>query len=71
MSAITYVHNKQVLRAYQSLYKKLKSGSVFMHLQTRRFFESASDKQKRLKKEKKFRMQYARMIEKSIKSNNG
>jgi hypothetical protein len=68
MSAITYVHNKQVLRAYQSLYKKLKSGSVFMHLQNRRYFESASDVQKRLKKEKKFRMQYAKMIERSIKA---
>jgi hypothetical protein len=68
MSAITYVHNKQVLRAYQSLYKKLKSGSVFMHLQNRRYFESSSDVQKRLQKEKKFRMQYARMIEKSIKA---
>jgi hypothetical protein len=67
MSAITYVHNKQVLRAYQSLYKKLKSGSVFMHLQNKRYFESGSDVQKRLKKEKKFRMQYARMIAKSVK----
>jgi ribosomal protein S21 len=69
MSAITYVHNKQVLRAYQSLYKKLKSGSVFMHLQNRRFFETQSDKKKRLKKEKKFRMHYARMIEKSVRDN--
>lgn len=68
MSAITYVHNKQVLRAYQSLYKKLKSGSVFMHLQNRRYFESASDEAKRLQKEKKFRMQYARMVAKSLKS---
>ena len=69
MSAITYVHNKQVLRAYQSLYKKLKSSGVFMHLQNKRYFESSSDSVKRLKKEKKFRMQYTRMIERSIKSN--
>jgi hypothetical protein len=39
-----------------------------MHLQNRRYFESSSDVQKRLQKEKKFRMQYARMIEKSIKA---
>ena len=69
MSAITYVHNKQVLRAYQSLYKKLKSSGVFMDLQNKRYFESTSDSVKRLKKEKKFRMQYTRMIERSIKSN--
>lgn len=67
MSAITYVHNKQVLRAYQSLYKKLKSGGVFLQLQTKRWFESESDKTKRLRKEKKFRMQYARMIDRTIK----
>lgn len=66
MSAITYVHNKQVLRAYQSLYKKLKSGSVFMHLQNKRFHESTSDKRKRLQKEKRFRMQYTRMVDKAV-----
>jgi hypothetical protein len=68
MSAVTYVHNKQVLRAYQSLYKKLKSGSVFMHLQNRKNHESGSDIQKRLKKEKIFRLKYSRMIAKSLQS---
>ena len=66
MTAIAYVHNKHVLRAYQSLYKKLKSGGVFVHLQNKRYFESGSDRNKRYLKEKIFRLKYLKMMMNSI-----
>ena len=69
MTAIAYIHNKHVLRAYQSLYKKLKSGGVFVHLQNRRYFESGSDKKKRMKKEKIFRVSYFLKMLESVNEN--
>lgn len=67
MAASCSVQNKQVRLCYHTLTKKTRNGGLYPHFQNRRYFESASDKRKRLWKEWRFRRQYARMVNKTIK----
>ena len=69
MTAIVYVHNRQVLRAYQALYKKLKNAGIFLHVQSKKYHQKGADIRKTKKKEKQFRIKIIKAMKRNSEEN--